>query len=187
MASLGYGVLRARMIASDLVSEFSECSKNRVEQTFVSCTAPEVLTVPPALVLVPVTLLVFFWASKATTSSFSHSFISIFFSNFQSPMFRSMSLFQSPGPAPVFFPTYFGHGVAVSISAIFAPAIIALVVGRACKWELSCAWPWSGEEANYSTRLVFLHNHHLPSQGLVPWQVWCRQWMCRPSRDIWAY
>ena len=59
MASLGYGVLRARMVASGLVSEFSECSKNRVEQTFISCTTPEALTAPPALVLVPAALLVF--------------------------------------------------------------------------------------------------------------------------------
>ena len=36
MALLGYGVLKARMVASGLVSEFSECSKNRVEQTFIS-------------------------------------------------------------------------------------------------------------------------------------------------------
>ena len=87
MAPLDFGVSRARMVTSSSVSEFSECSKNEVEQTFVSCIAPEVLTVLPALALVPVTLLIFALAQEATTSSFSHSFISIFFSNLQSPMF----------------------------------------------------------------------------------------------------
>ena len=37
------------MVASGSVSEFSERSKNEVEQTFVSCAAPEALTVPPVL------------------------------------------------------------------------------------------------------------------------------------------
>ena len=115
------GVSRARMVVSGSVSEFSDCIKNEVEQTFVFCAAPEALTVPPALALVPVTLLVFALAREATTSSFSHSFISTFFSNFQSPMFPSMSFFQSPSPASASFPACFECGVAV-------PAIAALAV-----------------------------------------------------------
>ena len=125
MAPLDFGVPRARMVTSGSVSEFSECSKNEVEQTFISCTAPEALTVPPALALVPVSLLVFALAREATASSFSHSFISIFFSNFQSPMLPSMSFFQPPSPASTFFPACFECRVAVP--AISALAVVASV------------------------------------------------------------
>ena len=76
--SLGYGVFRARMVASISVSEFSECSKNPSEADLVSCATPEALTALPALALVPVTLLVFALAREATASSFSLSPLSPF-------------------------------------------------------------------------------------------------------------
>ena len=121
MAPLSFGVSRARMVTSDWVSEFSECGKNEVKQTFTPCSVPKALTVPPALALVPVTLLVFGLAWEATASSFSHSFISIFFSNFQSPMFPTMSFFRPPGPASASFPACFECGVVV-------PAICTLAI-----------------------------------------------------------
>ena len=97
--------------------------RNTRRQTnkLVPSSALEALPALPALDLVPVTLLVFALARKATASSFSLSFISIFFSNFQSPMFLSMSFFRPPSPAPASFPACFERGVA-------APAISALAV-----------------------------------------------------------
>ena len=101
----------------------------RVEQALAPCTAPEALAAPPAPILRPVTLLVFVLARKATASSFSLLYLHFL----QQLPVTYVSVYELPGPAPAFFPTYFERGVAVSISAIFTLAIIAPVVGMACE------------------------------------------------------
>ena len=90
MASLGFGVSRARMVASRSVSEFLECSKNLsgADPHLLPCS--KALPALPVPALVPVTLLVFALVREPTGSPFSLSFISILFSNFQLSMFPSM-------------------------------------------------------------------------------------------------
>ena len=66
-------------------------------------------------------------ALAATASLFSRSSISIFSKNFQSAIVSFISFFRPPGPALAYFPGYLVCGLAVSISAISAPANSATV------------------------------------------------------------
>ena len=70
MASLGFGVSRARMVVFGFVSEFQNVIKFRVEQTLAPCATPEALTASPAPILVLVTLLAFALAREVTASFF---------------------------------------------------------------------------------------------------------------------